>query len=165
MMTMKRTFFYLMLLMFSAQCSMFNELRAQNAVAIYQVDGQVATFAFEEKPVVTYSGSELVLTTTATSVQYPIYKLKKMEFTFDWDDPDAIEKVKEADTQFCFRGEQLTIGGGKSGSYVYLYNLKGVKVAQYRLDQNGCASIPMHTLPQDVYIVKTKGFTFKFRKP
>lgn len=162
---MRRTYFYLMLLMFNALGSMFNELRAQNAVAIYQVDGQVATFAFEEKPVVTYSGSELVLTTTATSVQYPIYKLKKMEFTFDWDDPDAIEKVKEADTQFCFRGEQLIIDGGKSGSYVNLYNLKGIKVAQYALDKNGCACIPMHTLSQDVYIVKTTVFTFKFRKP
>ena len=151
--------------MFNIQCSMLNELRAQNAVAIYQVDGQVATFAFEEKPVVTYSGSELVLTTTQTSVQYPIYKLKKMEFTVDWDDPDAIEKVKETDTQFSFRGGQLTVGRGKSGSYVYLYNLKGIKVAQYTLDENGCASIPMQTLPQDVYIVKTTGFTFKFRKP
>ncbi|MBO7067810.1 MAG: hypothetical protein J6W52_03905 [Bacteroidaceae bacterium] len=162
---MKRTYFYLLLLIFNAQFSMFSELRAQNAVAIYQVDGQVATFAFEEKPVVTYRGSELVLTTTQTCVQYPIYKLKKMEFTVDWDDPDAIEKVKETDTQFSFRGGQLTVGRGKSGSYVYLYNLKGIKVAQYTLDENGCASIPMQALPQDIYIVKTTGFTFKFRKP
>ena len=53
---------------------------AQNAIAIYQKDGKVARFAFSEKPVVTYSGADLVMTTTKTSVHYPLNMLKKLIF-------------------------------------------------------------------------------------
>ena len=45
---------------------------AQNTIAIYQKDGKVAKFAFTEKPVITYADNNLVLTTSQTSVQYPI---------------------------------------------------------------------------------------------
>ena len=141
-------------------------LWAENAVAIHQVDGQVATFAFTEKPVVTYSGNDLVLTTTKTSVQYPIYMLKKIDFDVSFDDLTGIESVeKKADAQFRFQDGALCISGGEPGTMVYLYNLKGIKAGQYRLDAKGSATVPMQGLGRDVYIVKTQSFTFKFRKP
>jgi hypothetical protein len=48
---------------------------------------------------------------------------------------------------------------------VYIYNLKGVKVGQYRLDSDGNATIPTENLSKDFYVVKSRCFTFKFRKP
>ena len=138
---------------------------AQNAVAIHQIDGQVVTFAFTEKPVVTYSGNDLVLTTTKTSVQYPIYKLRKIDFNVSVDDWTGIEEVKvKADVQFSFAGGILSIRGGEPGSSVYLYNIRGHQMGMYRLDSNGNATIPMQGLGKDFYIVKSKSFTFKFRK-
>ena len=59
---MKRQLLTALVLLFATVASW-----AQNAVAVYQNDGTVATFAFTEKPVVTYSGNDLVLTTTKTS--------------------------------------------------------------------------------------------------
>lgn len=145
-----------------AICSL--PVAAQKSVAIYQTDGQVATFAFTEKPVVTYSGSDLVLTTTETCVQYPIYNLQKMEFPVEWDNPDAVREVKETDATFSFLDGQLSVSGGKPGAVVLLYNMKGIKAGQYCLDENGHASIPTGGLQRDIYIVKCQSFTFKFRK-
>ena len=54
---------------------------AQNAVAVWQQDGKVAKFGFSEKPVVTYADNNLVITTTQTTVEYPIYLLRKIRFT------------------------------------------------------------------------------------
>lgn len=140
-------------------------LRAQNAVAIHQVDGQVATFAFTDKPVVTYSGSDLVLTTTKTSVQYPVYKLKKIDFGISLDDATGVKDVeKKADVQFSFAGGTLTVRGGEAGSSVYIYTIEGIQVGHYRLDSDGNATIPMQGLGKDFYIMKSKSFTFKFRK-
>ena len=50
---MKRTYFYLMLLMFNVQFSMFNELRAQEiedaeAFYIYRNDGDFNGFFYED---------------------------------------------------------------------------------------------------------------------
>ncbi len=140
--------------------------QAQNAVAIHQKNGQVATFAFTEKPVVTYSGSDLVLTTTKTTVNYPIYLLKKLVFDVDWTESvNKIENVQTSDVLFRFHDGTLSIIGGQPGSIVTLHNIKGQKVGQYRLDADGSATIPTQPLGKDIYIVKTKSLSFKFSKP
>ncbi|MBR3111089.1 MAG: hypothetical protein IKH35_07875 [Prevotella sp.] len=135
---------------------------AQNAVAVYQQDGTVAKFGFSEKPVVTYVGDNLVLTTTKTTVEYPIYQLKKISFDVE-DVADAIPVVK-ADVQFSFHGETLTISGDEPYSHVYIYNLKGMAVGHYQLDGQGNTTINVSGLSRNLYVVKAKSFTFKFRK-
>ena len=138
-------------------------IRAQNAVEIYQIDGKVTTFAFSEKPVVTYSGSDLVMTTTKTVVQYPIYLLKKISFDVELDDADVVKDVK-ADEQFSFRGGTITVMGGEPNSQVYIFNIQGMKAGQYKLDDQGNASIPVSGLASGIYVLKTERFSFKFRK-
>lgn len=135
----------------------------ENAIVVYQKDGQVAKFAFSEKPVVTYSGNYLVLTTSKTTVQYPISMLQKVVVDVTDDIINDVEEVKR-DAQFRFEGGMLVISGGDPGSTVYIYDIKGVKAGQYVLDGEGCASLPIHHLGQQLYIVKTTRFTFKFRK-
>ena len=151
---MRRLCIFLLL----AFCTLAN---AQNAIAIYQKDGKVAQFAFSEKPVITYVDNNLVLTTTQTTVQYPIYLLQKIDFgSFDLMD---VKEVR-VDTQFSFQGDVLLVSGGDPNSLVNVFNLKGVKIGQYRLDDTGCATIPMQDLKKDVYIVKTTRFSFKITK-
>ena len=138
---------------------------AQNAVTIYQTDGKTANFAFAEKPVVTYTEDNLVLTTTKTSVQYPIYLIQKIEFQEEWFAPTDIKPtIEEADVKFSFQGGVITISGGVPNSEVFIYNIKGLKVRQYRLDEQGNTSISTTNLDKDIYIVKTKNISFKFRK-
>ena len=87
----------------TALCSVAS---GQNSIAIYQKDGQVAKFAFSEKPVVTYSGNDLVVTTTKTTVQYPVYMLQKVAFDVSDELANDIEEVKQQ-AQFRFEGETL----------------------------------------------------------
>lgn len=139
---------------------------AQNAVAIHQKDGKVAMFAFTEKPVVTYSGSNLVLTTTKTTVQYPVYMLKKLVFDVEWTESVShVENIQMPEEQFYFHNGTLTISGGQPDAPVMLYSIKGTKVGQWRLDSNGRAEISLEMLGRDIYIVKTNRFSFKFQKP
>lgn len=135
----------------------------KNAIVVYQKDGQVAKFAFSEKPVVTYSGNDLVLTTTKTAVHYPIYMLQKVVIDVSDAIINDVEEVKR-EAQFRFEGGMLVISGGDPGSTVYIYDIKGVKAGQYVLDGEGCATLPLQHLGQQLYIVKTTRFTFKFRK-
>ena len=140
----------------------------QRTVSIYQKDGQVVAFAFSEKPVVSYDGNNLVLTTTKTTVQFPIYQLKKLQFDDDWVNSDdnvaTTVEQKQADVLFGFHDGMLTVSGGEPGAQVTLYSVKGMMVGQWRLDDAGCATIPMQGMGKDVYIVKTNRLTFKFRK-
>lgn len=134
---------------------------AQNAISIHQKDGKVANFAFSEKPVVTYADNQLVITTTKTSVQYPLYLLQKIDFELT--DATAVEQVKP-DAKFRFTDGTLYITGGDPGSQVVIYNMQGMTEGQYRIDDAGNAVISLQSLSKGLYIVKTNHFTFKFTK-
>ena len=139
---------------------------AQNAIVVCQNDGTMAKFAFTEKPVVTYSAGELVMTTNKTSVQYPMNRLLKIYFDVA-EVPDGIdvEVTQPEDVQFAFRDGALVVSGGEAGAIVNLYRLDGVSAGQFRLDGNGSVSIPTGSLGKGLYIVKTNQVSFKFRKP
>ena len=70
----------------------------------------------------------------------------------------------KAEAQFSFQRETLTISGGEAGAPVYLYDVSGRKVGEYRLDPDGRTTIPVQNLGKSLYIVKTKTVSFKFRK-
>ena len=140
--------------------------RSTNTIVVCQKDGTVARFAFTEKPVVTYSAGELMMTTNKTSVQYPINRLLKIYFDVA-EVPDGIdvEVTQPEDVQFAFRDGALVVSGGEAGAIVNLYRLDGVSAGQFRLDGNGSVTIPTGSLSKGLYIVKTKQVSFKFRKP
>ena len=132
----------------------------QNVVAIYQLDGQKALFAFADQPEVTYSATDLILTSTKTSVQYPISQLKKLAFE-QADMPEGIDDVV-ADRRFSFRDGSIVIEGGDPNSLVTIYTVSGTMAAQYRLDGSGNAIIPTQGLSGSVYILSNGSITFKF---
>lgn len=49
-------------------------------LVILKKDGTVLKFGVADKPKVSYSGNDLVLTTTKTTVQLPVYLLQKISF-------------------------------------------------------------------------------------
>lgn len=49
-------------------------------LVISKKDGTVVSIDLADKPKVTYSGNELVLTTTKTTIQLPVYLLQKISF-------------------------------------------------------------------------------------
>ena len=135
----------------------------QNVVAIYPLQGEVALFAFADQPEVTYTATDLVLTTTQTSVQYPISNLRKVAFE-QADMPEGIDEI-EVTKQFTFRDGQIIIEGGSPNALVNIYTIQGALVSQYRLDSDGNAAIPATGMNGAAYILTTGSITFKFMQP
>lgn len=135
----------------------------QNVVAIYQLDGQKALFAFADQPEVTYTATDLVLSTTKTTMQYPIAQLKKVQF----EKADIGEALDElfVDGRFSFRDGAIEIHGGQPNSMVKIFSISGTLVTQYQLDGNGEGVIPTQSLRGTTYIVTTGSFSFKIMQP
>ena len=135
----------------------------QNVVAIYPLQGEVTLFAFADQPELTYTATDLVLTTTQTSVQYPISNLRKVAFERA-DMPEGIDEI-EVTKQFTFRDGQIIIEGGSPNALVNIYSIQGVLVSQYRLDGDGNGTISTNGLNGAAYILTTGSLTFKFMQP
>ena len=131
----------------------------QNVVAIYPVQGERVLFSFASNPELSYTATELVITTAGTSVQYPINQLRSVKF----EKAEIVEGIDEIEVpeHFLFRNGQIIIEHGTPGSKVNIYNVQGMLVSQYSLDGEGNAAISAQGMT-GVYIVTNERFTFKF---
>jgi hypothetical protein len=120
-------------------------VQAQQHLNIWQTNGELVSYAFAQKPLITYEDETLVLTTTAIKVEYPLSAVRK--FTFE-DNPNAIGTVHaelkdDAPLRIYSVGGILlkTVPAGPEGSTFYLDNL-----------------------PKGVYIIKTPTTSHKITK-
>lgn len=88
-------------------------LFSQNTLTIHQKDGQQFSFGFDDKPVITYTDTDLVLKTTKTEVQYPLASVAKFTFT---DVEDAVIPIKQDGNaaQLELDGYVVSITGAKA---------------------------------------------------
>ena len=131
----------------------------QNVVAIYPVQGERVLFSFASNPELSFTATELVITTAGTSVQYPINQLRSVKFE-KAEIAEGIDEI-EVPEHFLFRDGQIVIEHGTPGSKVNIYNVQGMLVSQYSLDGEGNAAISTQGMT-GVYIVTNERFTFKF---
>ncbi len=135
----------------------------QNCISIHQKDGMVMNYYFTDKPVVSYSGSDLVLTSSSVTVQYPLHTLRKMTIE-GVGDATAIDEVVVPDTEFSFSEEGANVRGEKPGTPFYVFDMKGMKCAEGTIDAEGKANIRLSSLPSGIYIVKTQSTSFKIKR-
>ena len=131
----------------------------QNVVAIYPVQGERVLFSFASNPELSFTATELVITTGSTSVQYAINQLRSVKFE-KAETAEGIDEI-EVPEHFLFRNGQIIIEHGTPGSKVNIYNVQGMLVSQYNLDGEGNAAIATQGMT-GVYIVTNEHFTFKF---
>ena len=135
----------------------------QNTLIIHQKDGTQFCYGFDEKPLITYSDSVLVLKTANTEVQYPLSKLSK--FTLD-DIDDAVISIKsgKSKAQLDLDNYQVSIKGVKSGTEVFVISSDGKSLATYKADEEGNVTFSIAELPEGTYIIKSESLTCKILK-
>ena len=136
---------------------------SQNTLIIHQKDGTQFCYGFDDKPLITYSDSVLVLKTANTEVQYPLSKLSK--FTLD-DIDDAVISIKggKSKAQLDLDNYQVSIKGAKSGTEVFVISSDGKNLATYKADEEGNVSFSIAELPEGTYIIKSESLTCKILK-
>ena len=117
---------------------------AQNTLNIHQKSGGVVSYGFAEKPVVTYVGEILHVSTDKVSIDYPLAELEKL--TFDDSDASIGELRVEGQT-----------------SPVCIYRMDGTLVKRQESSE-GASAIDMQELPAGTYIIKQGNVTTKIIK-
>lgn len=135
-----------------------------NSLLLYQLDGTVVAYAFDDEPVISYSGDYLVMTTASTSVEYHLATLRKIAFADEWKTALGISEIIIPDTEFSFSDEGAKVRGEKPGTPFYVFDMKGMKCAEGTIDAEGKANIRLASLPSGIYIVKTQSTSFKIKR-
>ncbi len=135
---------------------------AQNTLTIHQKDGSKFGYGFSEKPVITYTETDLVLKTAKTVVEYPLSAILKFTFT---DSETAVSDIKGTNSPVLqLDNNTVYISGVEPLQQVSLIDINGKVLSTYKTDANGSISFSITELPEGIYIVKTKSLTCKISK-
>lgn len=131
-------------------------------VEVWTKSGERIAYSLSEHPVITYSGTDLVLTTTHLTVNYPLAELHK--FTFGTE-ATAIEPIPTLpDGQIRMPGEMLILSGFCPSEQVLIYNIEGQKVLDATISSDGNTTIDIQSLATGIYVVKAGCITHKIIK-
>lgn len=134
---------------------------AQNYLTITQKNGDQFSYAFSDKPVVTYTETDLVLTTEDTEIQFPLSGLQK--FTFE-DAPTSVQETITASATISVSNNTVTICSAKADAQVQLIAVDGKIVRTYKTDAEGNLSFSIADLATGIYVVKSESLTCKISK-
>ncbi|MBR4792198.1 MAG: hypothetical protein IK038_07685 [Bacteroidaceae bacterium] len=141
-------------------------VRSQNVMVIHLKSGTIAELAFKYNPVVTFTETDAVLTTTVNGreivVSYPLEKLTK--FTFVTKDITAVDEVEDRNVQFLIEDYTVTITGAKPEIVVRLISMDGKQLGAYKTDKDGSVSFSIAELAVGTYIIASEDITFKILK-
>ena len=135
---MKRKVFLLLL------SALFTGAHAQNTLNVIQKDGTITCFAFADKPIATFSGSDVIVSTTKTEVTFPFSSIVKYTFD-DGLTPTGIFSTRNAAKVYP----------------VKIFNSAGAIVKTIETSSEGTAEVQINTLPAGTYIINNGTTTYK----
>lgn len=154
---MKTTKILLLLLtFFVSQAAMADDLVLQ----VWQADGKVMNINLNEQPVTTYSDGQLIITTTKTTVTFPLEQVVKYTYT----DATGISSPEAVGSKMSADGESIIFTGLKANTPVYLYTVAGQLVKTVTATGQSKTTVSVSGFPIGVYVVKANGVTFKITK-
>jgi len=133
---------------------------AANYVVVSSEGTDDVEFAIGDSPKVTFTTSDLVITSGETSVSYPM--TKTVTFRFSDTSMAGISDASAATVSFRLDGDILFASGLDADDIVEVYDLRGSRVACAPA-VNGEAQIDLSSTV-GIIIVKTNGTTFKLAK-
>lgn len=134
-----------------------------SGLLLWQKDGTKIGYAFTEKPVITYAGHDLVITTTHATVHYPLALLSRLTLALDGL-PEGIAAPTVPDVKFRITPSGVEILGEEPGTLFQLCNIAGRVCAHGQTDAEGRAFISLSSLSPDTYIIYTLSSSFKLLK-
>lgn len=117
---------------------------AQNTLNIHQKDGEKFCCGFLDKPIITYEGNTLKVSTKNVSIEFPLTELDKLSFE------DGLADIKLQNIE-------------RESSDIFIFNEKGVLLKRIHND-SGILENKISEFPKGIFIIKKGNTTFKVLK-
>lgn len=134
----------------------------QTSLVIWSKDGTKVAYALMEKPKISFTATDLVMTCNDIEVTYELKNLAR--FTYEKYTSTEISDLKTNKTSFNFNGETLLFPSLKAPSTVSIYSTDGKLLLKKRIIQDGDYSFSISNLNSGMYIVDVDGLTYKIMR-
>jgi len=132
---------------------------AQDGVILVQKNGSITNFTFTEAPIVSYTERELILSTSSEKLIYAIDSLENIYFSID--KVNSVLDIKEI-IKIQIANNKISIENEEENSAVVIFGVDGKIVRTFKVDEEGKLEFCLEDIKEGIYVIKTKGITYKF---
>lgn len=145
--------------------SVMSGLSAQNTLTIHQKDGQQFSYGFGEKPVVTFTDNDLIVTTANENVKLTLALTSVEKFTFDSNET-AVNDIKDNAQKASISLDEYSvyIANVKENAVVSLSSADGKQLQAFKAGTDGTVSFSIADLPNGTYIISSENLSVKIQK-
>lgn len=130
-------------------------------LVLWAKDGTQVAYALVEKPKITFTETDVVITANSVNVSYPLENMSR--FTYE-NNTATVINLQTDESSFKLDGESLLFPTLKTNSTVSVYSPNGTLVFKKTVRQNGEYAFPLSNLNAGVYMVNVNGLTYKIVK-
>lgn len=131
-------------------------------LAVYAKDGLKVLYALEEKPKITFTDADLIITTKGVEVSYPLKDMARL--TYENKEVTEIKNLYDDKTSFTLNGESIIFPCLKTKDVVSLYATNGTLIFKKDISTDGEYAFSLSDVERGVYIVKVNSLTYKIMK-
>ena len=152
--------FLLLALIFVSYNIMAQENNTQ--LVVWAKDGTKVAYMLSEKPKITFTDTDLVITANDIEVNYALDNMAR--FTYESNGNTAIRNIESDEVSIKLDGESLLFPDLKANSSIAVYTLNGTLVVKKTIRQDGEYVFPVSSLSDGVYMISVNGLTYKIVK-
>ena len=135
----------------------------QNTLIVKTKDGAQTTFVLQDKPRVTFEGTDLKVVSDKETVAFALADVLRFEYVKK--DALGIDEDVVDPTGVSYQGGVLVISQLRQGASVGVYTLDGKLLRQLTASHSGTYRLNLSELPTGLYLVKADNVTYKITKP
>lgn len=136
--------------------------RRAESLIIKLLDGESISFVLDECPKITFSGTEMIMTSELYETSYPLAELDNYKFGFK--DASQIKNVESASEKVFQTENMIIISGLNPQTDISVYSVNGISLFSAMADKHGEATVNLSGLPHGIYIVKYGNKSTKIQK-
>ena len=130
-------------------------------LAVCTKDGSKVLYALEEKPKITFTDTELVITTKSVEIAYALSDMNLL--TYENGETTGITNLHD-NASFKLDGNAIVFSKLKAKDIVSLYSINGALVFKKTVTVDGVYAVSLNDIETGVYVVSVNGLTYKFMK-
>lgn len=134
---------------------------------LWHKSGSVEAFDLFAHPDVTLEGTNLVMTTDATRIEYPLADISHFTMSdaaiYDpvEDIAVGVQELQQADASLRFKAGDITFDHLRANAQVRIFNQAGIQLGLAIADGDGHVRLSLRPFGKGIFIIQTESTTFK----
>ena len=129
---------------------------------ILSKDGTKIAYALTDKPKITFTDSDLVVSVNGLTSNYSLVNL--LGITYSASDVTNISSAKDVSPLFYMKGDKLMFNNVKRDMALSLYKIDGSLVLKKRISKDSDTTVSLSSIESGIYVFQINGIAFKIIK-